>query len=107
MGSRKASAGKGGAAAQPVSLPADARLGALDELKALLAEALQGPNAQLDGTAVERVDGASLQLLVAFRRAAAAGNCAVTWLGVSTTLRDAAALLGLTDELDLPAPTPA
>lgn len=107
MASKTASRGKGGHAAGSIVLPADARLGGLDDVVPQLRDAAKGKAAQLDARAVERIDGALLQLLVAFRRAAATSGCAVSWLGASETLREAADLLGLDKELDLPAPTPA
>lgn len=107
MASKTASRGKGGSGAGSVVLPADARLAGLDEVVPQLREVAKGKTAELDARAVERVDGALLQLLVAFRRAAVAGGCTVSWLGASDTLREAADLLGLDKELDLPAPTPA
>ncbi len=61
----------------------------------------------VDGGAVERVDTAALQLLLAARRDAAKASVAFTWLGASDALRDAAALTGLAQTLELPAAMPA
>jgi len=105
MGSKASSKGKQGTAG--IALPADCRLGALDGLAPQLREAAGGSAASLDGAAVEKVDGAAMQLLVAFRRAAAAAGCTVSWSGASDVLREAAGLLGLDAELDLPASQPA
>lgn len=107
MGSKTSSKGRQDTAAAAVALPADCRLGALDTLAPQLREAVRGSAAALDGAAVEKVDGAAMQLLVAFRRAAAAGTCTVTWSAASDVLREASALLGLDGELDLPAARPA
>ncbi|WP_431634031.1 STAS domain-containing protein [Dyella sp. KULCS107] len=107
MGSKGSSKGRQDTAAAPIVLPADCRLGALDALAPQLREAVGGPAAVLDAAAVEKVDGAAMQLLVAFRHAAAAGACAVTWSAASDVLREASSLLGLDGELDLPAPMPA
>lgn len=107
MGIKASAKGKSNPAAASVALPADCRLAALDVLAPQLREAAHGSAAALDGAAVEKVDGAAMQLLVAFRRAAAAAGCAVSWTGVSDVLREATSLLGLDDELNLPAPMPA
>ncbi|HEX5304811.1 MAG TPA: STAS domain-containing protein [Dyella sp.] len=107
MGGKATSKGGQGKAAAVIALPADCRLGALDTLAPLLRDAVQGSAAALDGAAVEKVDGAAMQLLVAFRRAAAAGTCAVSWSAASDVLREASSLLGLDGELDLPAVRPA
>lgn len=107
MGSKGSSKGRQDTAAAPIVLPADCRLGALDALAPQLREAVGGKAAVLDAAAVEKVDGAAMQLLVVFRRAAAAGTCTVTWSAASDVLREASSLLGLDGELDLPAPMPA
>ncbi len=106
MAGKASSKGRHGKEAA-IALPADCRLGALDALAPQLREAVLGDAAALDGAAVEKVDGAAMQLLVAFRRAAAAGACAVTWSAASDVLREASSLLGLDGELDLPAARPA
>lgn len=107
MGSKASAKGKPDKAAASIVLPADCRLAFLDELLPQLRTAASGETADLDGGAVDRLDGAAMQLLVAFRRAATAGGCVVSWAGVSDALREATALLGLGDELNLPAPMPA
>ena len=50
---------------------------------------------ELDGGAVERADGASLQLLAAFTREAGAGGRVVIWRARSDALVRSAACLGL------------
>lgn len=95
------------AKARVIALPADFRLGSVADVKAELIEAFDAATAQLDGAAVERVDTAALQLLVAFRREATARGQSPTWLGVSEVMRDAAGMLGLAQALELPAPMPA
>lgn len=99
--------GKDKGAARVIALPADFRLGSVADVKAELGQALDASAAQLDGAAVERVDTAALQLLVAFRREAAARGQSPTWLGVSQIMRDAAGVLGLAQALELPATLPA
>lgn len=99
--------GKGESGARVVALPTDFRLAELAAVKAQLLEALDAPLVHIDGAAVERVDTAALQLLVVFRREAAARGQSPAWQGVSAVMRDAAALLGLAQVLELPAPMPA
>ncbi|WP_017463759.1 STAS domain-containing protein [Dyella ginsengisoli] len=103
MGSKASSKSKPTGAAAGIVLPADCRLGALDTLAPQLREAAGGGAATLDGAAVEKVDGAAMQLLVAFRRAAVTAGGSVSWAGASEVLHEAASLLGLGAELDLPA----
>ena len=93
--------------ARVVALPADFRLAELATVKSELIEAFDAPAVQLDGAAVERVDTAALQLLVAFRREASARGQLPAWLGVSAAIRDAAGVLGLAQALELPATMPA
>ncbi len=107
MGSKASSKGKAAGAAAGIVLPADCRLGALGTLAPQLRDAAGGGDATLDGAAVEKVDGAAMQLLVAFRRAAVAAGGSVSWAGASDVLHEAASLLGLGAELDLPAVRPA
>jgi phospholipid transport system transporter-binding protein len=99
--------GRGESGARVVALPTDFRLAELAAVKAELLEALEAPAVHLDGTAVERVDTAALQLLAAFRRESAARGQSAAWQGVSVVMRDAASLLGLAQVLELPAPMPA
>jgi ABC-type transporter Mla MlaB component len=107
MGAKQAITQAGQGDARTVALPADFRLAGLDEVKTCLVEAFDAPAVQLDGAAVERVDTAALQLLVAFRREASARGQSPTWLGVSAAIHDAAGVLGLAKALELPAPMPA
>ena len=55
----------------------------------------------LDGSEVEQVDGAGIQLLAAFMKEAAERQIEIRWQGVSDPLRSAAAQLGLGDFLRL------
>ncbi|WP_114239917.1 lipid asymmetry maintenance protein MlaB [Dyella sp. C9] len=103
----KATTQRKGDTVRAISLPADFRIAALDEVKASLVEALDVPAVQIDGAAVERVDTAALQLLVAYRREAVARGQAPAWQGASAAMREAAAVLGLVQALELPATTPA
>ena len=85
-----------------IGLPADCRMAAPSALLADLLGALDAPATQIDGSAVERVDTAALQLLTLFRREALSRGCEVSWRGASTTLCEAADTLGLVKALDLP-----
>jgi phospholipid transport system transporter-binding protein len=90
-----------------VTLPADCRIAAQAALKAELQGALGAAAIVLDGRAVERIDTAALQLLVLFQRELAARGNALRWSGTSEALDEAAALLGLTQMVQLPAAGPA
>jgi ABC-type transporter Mla MlaB component len=61
----------------------------------------------LDGSRVERVDTAALQLLVLLRRELDGRGGTLAWQGASEALNDAAGLLGLARILELPADRPA
>ncbi|RDI97757.1 anti-sigma factor antagonist [Dyella solisilvae] len=98
---------KGKGEARVIALPADFRLASTADVKASLADALGASAAELDGAAVERVDSAALQLLLVFRREAAARGLALAWSGVSVAMREAADVLGLSQVLELPASMPA
>ncbi|MFL6648420.1 MAG: lipid asymmetry maintenance protein MlaB [Sulfurifustaceae bacterium] len=58
---------------------------------------------ELEAARLERLDGAFLQLLVAFQRAAKARGLRPRWRSVSPVLRSAAEALGLIETLELPA----
>jgi len=86
-----------------IALPADFRMASLDPVKAELAGAVASGEARLDGAMVERVDTAALQLLVVYQRERRLQGEPSVWSGASDSLRDAAGVLGLTNELNLPA----
>lgn len=86
-----------------VLLPADCRMAAQAALKAELLGALDAGAIVLDGSQVERVDTAALQLLVLFRRELDARGGTLGWHGTSDALNEAAGLLGLAQLLNLPA----
>jgi anti-anti-sigma regulatory factor len=93
------------AAAAPLLLPADCRMAAQAALKEDLLGALKAGAIVLDGTQVERVDTAALQLLVLFRRELDRQGGTLHWHGTSHALNEAAGLLGLAQLLNLPAST--
>ena len=90
-----------------ISIPADCRIAEVGPLHTQLRSVLGASQIVLDGTAVERVDTAALQLLVVFQREAKQRERQVQWAGVSAPLHDAASQLGLVEALALPAKKPA
>lgn len=90
-----------------VSMPADCRIAEVGALHAQLCGALESSQIVLDGTTVDRVDTAALQLLVVFQREAKKRERQLQWAGTSAPLYDAASQLGLTEALALPAKKPA
>lgn len=82
-----------------ISLPSLLTLSNLTALQEQLQSHL-GERVQLSGAQVERVDTAAIQLLLAFRNLP---NTAVRWVAPSPKLCKAAHLLGLAQELGLPA----
>lgn len=105
---KKRPAGK--AARRKTVSPADARLVlaadcTLREAPALKAQLLATisatPQVIIEAGAVERIDAAGLQLLVAFARREAAAGRRLAWQSVSDELRGAGARLGLLDPLGL------
>ncbi|MGW8248442.1 MAG: STAS domain-containing protein [Acidiferrobacterales bacterium] len=56
---------------------------------------------ELDGSAVERVDTAALQVLVAFSRESHNREIDLRWAEVSDALRTASTMLGLNQELGI------
>lgn len=95
---------------QVVELPARLDIATAAEVKRQLDAALAGPQPlTLDAHAVEHIDAAGLQLLLALLRADPPGTGAA-WRNPSPVLREAATLLGLSEALRLDAhagsPTP-
>jgi ABC-type transporter Mla MlaB component len=94
------------AARQParLTLAADCTLREAAGLKALLLQTVS-PTGEviIEGGAVERVDAAGLQLLVAFARREAAAGRQLNWQSASDELRGAGARLGLLAALGLAA----
>ncbi len=75
---------------------------AADLHRKLLARTAQGVGVVVDGSRVEEIDTAILQLLASLRRTCLERGIACTWHGASDTLRQAADLIGLADLLQLP-----
>jgi anti-anti-sigma regulatory factor len=90
-----------------LALPADLGIEHASSLKALLLPAATQPApVRIDAAAASRLHAATLQLLAAFCRDRRDGGLQTQWVQVSTSLRDAAAVLGLNDLLQL-SPEPA
>src|SRR4051812_47321966 len=90
--------------ARPVCLPAECVIASAPALRTtLLKRVSDSGNVQLDASALQRVDTASLQVLAAFARDRRADGLPLEWLGVPACLTDAATLLDLTNALGLPA----
>jgi anti-anti-sigma regulatory factor len=68
---------------------------AADLHRALLSRLALGKAVVLDGSRVEEIDTAILQMLVSLWRTCQQRGIACTWLGASETLRRSAALVGL------------
>jgi anti-anti-sigma regulatory factor len=91
----------GGSATSPLRL-GSATIRDVTAFQAELAERLdEGGPVQIDGSGVERVDTATLQLLAAFVRDLRAEARAVEWIECSPALRRAAGSLGLESALSL------
>jgi len=91
--------------ARPVALTAECAIASAAALRASLLKRLtDAGNVQIDASAVQRIDTASLQVLAAFARDRRAGGLAVEWLDVPACLTEAASLLDLTDALGLVRP---
>jgi phospholipid transport system transporter-binding protein len=83
-------------------LPATLGIAQLAQLREQFEEALDsGRPLAIDGAAVEQLDGAALQLLLAFQRTAVGASRVPDWRKPSPRLREAVALLGLDGELGL------
>src|SRR5262245_54389765 len=75
------------------------------ELKTRLVDALEkGSDLVIDGSAVEEVDTAVVQLLIAATAAARTRGRSLRWQSPSAALRRCAETIGLAAQLDLDAP---
>lgn len=91
-----------------VGLPPTLTISEVGELHPVLLAALQAAApVELDGGAVESVDGAGLQLLAGFVKSAEEISLPVSWRGASERLRNAADTVGLGDFLRLGPAAPA
>lgn len=86
-----------------VTLPSSCTLRDSLALKALLLDQLAlGVNLLVDGSAVERIDTAGLQLLAASARDIGERKQRMRWSGASAQLRAAASRIGVSGLLGLP-----
>jgi anti-anti-sigma regulatory factor len=85
---------------RPLALPAECAIASAPSLRASLLKRLADPaNVQIDASAVQRIDTASLQVLGAFAHDRRAAGRASEWRGVPAGMTDVARLLGLTSIL--------
>lgn len=90
------------AASPALKLPASVAIRNARELRQEWLPRAAATNIAVDGAAVGDVDTAGLQLLLAWRRAILAAGGQLEWVAPSVALREAAAGVGLTQELGLP-----
>ena len=79
----------------PIVLPVELDVERVEELRDALVRALAAPAIALDGTQVQRIDAAGVQLLCALVLAAERRGVALTWTAVSPTLVTGVALHGV------------
>lgn len=85
-----------------LALPSSLTIAEVGEMHTVLMNHLGNAAAvELDGSNVEIIDGAGLQLLTAFMKAATEKALMVTWHGASETLRQAAGQIGVDSVLKL------
>ena len=89
---------------RPFALPMECAIASAPSLrKRLLKRLSDRANVQIDASAVQRIDTASLQVLAAFARDRRAAGLEVEWLGVPASLTEVAQVLDLTSVLGLAA----
>ena len=94
---------------RPACLELNVRLDiaqAADLHRALLARLAKGGPVIVDGTRVEEIDTAMLQLLASLWRTSGERGIACTWKAASGALRLTAILLGVAEVLNFPAGEP-
>jgi anti-anti-sigma regulatory factor len=90
------------AKSEPIELPARLTIAQSVELHRTLAKVLaSGKPLWLDGSRVEEIDTAILQLLTSAWTDAAKRGVACKWLGTSAALRNSATLIGVSEILQL------
>lgn len=87
----------------PVNLEKRVVIGRIEDLKSTLISALDTDHVRFNGSAVEAVDTASLQLLVAFFNKRRGKDLQCSWDAVSDEFVDRARVTGLTPWLGLDA----
>ena len=97
-------------AAQPARIELGTRMTivqALDLHRTLLARLASGRPMVVDGSQIEEIDTAVLQLLASLWRTSLARGIPCTWHGASEKLRRTAALIGVAEILQFPDVEPA
>ena len=97
-------------AARPVHVELDVRLSIAQAAglhRTLLARLEQGEAVVIDGTQVEEIDTAILQLLTCLWRTGKERGIACSWHGASDALRQSASLIGVAEMLQLSGGGPA
>jgi ABC-type transporter Mla MlaB component len=97
-------------ATRPAHVELDGRLSIAQAAglhRTLLARLEQGEAIVIDGTRVEEIDTAILQLLTCLWRTGKERGIACTWHGASDALRHSAGLIGVADMLQLSGGSPA
>lgn len=84
-----------------LELPAALDVAGAPELRALLVAALRHPEIAIDGSKIQQLDTAGVQLLCALVRAAERRGVALRWTVVSPMLVTCVKLLGVGDVLRL------
>jgi len=84
-----------------IKLQSELNIRQVAELKEQLNNALSADNIVLDASAIEVVDAAGLQLLLAFIQQARLKNITIQWGDLSEGFLNAAKLMGLSDGLGL------
>jgi phospholipid transport system transporter-binding protein len=93
----------GSRGSSPLKLAAQCTLREASDFKACLLECLeQQGDVVIDAAAVERIDTAALQLLVAFSRDLADSGRSLSWSAASSELRRATRQLGIDAVLAVP-----
>jgi len=87
---------------EPLCLPSSLTVADVGEWHAQVVAQLQSAGAlTIDGTDVEMIDGAGLQLLAALFKEASTGRCTIAWKDASEVLVNGAGQLGLSAVLKL------
>lgn len=85
-----------------VALPASLTIADVAELRSTLLSAVEGAEAlSLQGSEIEQVDGAGLQLLAALLKEAERRDVVVTWIATAERLIEAAEQVGMTSAIGL------
>ncbi len=87
----------------PINLEKRVVIGRIEDLKSTLISAMETEHVRFNGSAVEAVDTASLQLLVAFFNERSTRKLQCSWDAVSDEFTERARVIGLTPWLGLDA----